>query len=84
MFTKWDQLEALHKRLEDQVSSGNVTSKDRAEVQRNLSAVSDILRVHQARANTRSSKEIEKQAPQEPDLELASLFSQEIQDLKSE
>ncbi|MFA5998717.1 MAG: peptide chain release factor 1 [Candidatus Babeliales bacterium] len=85
MFTKWDQLEALHKRLEDQVSSGNVTSKDRAEVQRNLSNVSDILNGHKELEKTRASlQETEKQAQQEQDVELVSLFNQEIQDLKSQ
>ncbi|HSW75658.1 MAG TPA: peptide chain release factor 1 [Candidatus Saccharimonadales bacterium] len=85
MFTKWDQLEALHKKLQDQVSSGNVTSKDRAEVQRNLSAIADILRVHNELEQTRATlQDTEKQAQQEQDVELASLFNQEIQDLKSQ
>ncbi|MCX5923882.1 MAG: peptide chain release factor 1, partial [Candidatus Dependentiae bacterium] len=85
MFTKWDQLEALHKRLEDQVSSGNVTSKDRAEVQRNLSNVSDILNGQKELEKSRASlQETEKQAQQEQDVELVSLFNQEIQDLKSQ
>ena len=85
MFTKWDQLEILQKKLEDQISSGSVTSKDRAEVQRNLSNVSDILTAHkQLELSLLSLNETEKQAQHEQDVELASLFLQEIEDLKAQ
>ncbi len=85
MFTKWDQLETLQKKLEDQISSGSVTSKDRAEVQRNLSQVSNVFAAYkQLEQSKLLFQETQKQAQQEQDVELASLFSQEVEDLQSQ
>ena len=83
MFTKWNQLENLQKQLEDQVSLGNVSSKERAEVQKNLSKVADILVMHkQLEKSKLSLQETVQQAQQEQDVELVSLFQQEIEELK--
>lgn len=85
MFTKWEQLDALYKKLEQQVIAGDVgSSKERAELQRNVSIISDILRIHQ------QQKEAEKmladaqvQLSQETDPELSAMFSEEITELKA-
>ena len=85
MFAKWDQLENLQKKLEDQISSGSVTSKDRAEVQRSLSQVSNVFASYQQLEKSKLSlQETQKQAQLEKDVELANLFSQEIEDLQSQ
>lgn len=84
MFTKWDQLEALYKKLESQILSGQqMSSKERSEVQRNASVLSDILKIHKdiTQTNTLLS-ETEKQAQQEQDAELALLYKQEVLDLQ--
>lgn len=84
MFTKWDQLEALYKKLESQILSGQqMSSKERSEVQRNASILSDILKIHEniKQTNTLLS-ETEKQAQQEQDAELALLYKQEVIDLQ--
>ena len=46
MFDKWEALQRLHSELEQKILSGNVTSKDRAQVQKDLSLFSDLLEVH--------------------------------------
>jgi len=85
VFAKWDQLENLQKKLEDQISSGSVTSKDRAEVQRSLSQVSNVFASYQQLEKSKLSlQETQKQAQLEKDVELANLFSQEIEDLQSQ
>lgn len=82
MFTKWNELKALCEKLEDQVASGNVTAKDRAEVQRNLSNVSDILAMYnQLEIDRATLKETEKQAQLENDVELVLMFKEEIKEL---
>lgn len=84
MFTKWDQLEALYKTLEQQVIQGDISSaKERAELQRNVSVISDILRVHtEIVAAQKQLLDAQQQATQESDPELAALFLQEIEDVK--
>jgi peptide chain release factor 1 len=85
MFTKWEQLETLYKKLEQQVISGEVGStKERAELQRNVSIISDILRVHQQQQEAEKMIiDAQAQLAQESDPELAALFSQEVEDLKN-
>lgn len=82
MFTKWDQLEALYKKLEAQILSGDMSSKDRSEIQKNASVVSDILNVHNTIVQTKNSlSEAQQQAQQEQDAELVLMYKQEIEDL---
>lgn len=84
MFNKWDQLEALYKKLEDQILSGDMPAKDRAQIQKNASVVSDILTVHREIEQTKALLEDTlKQAQQEQDAELVSLYKQEVVDLQA-
>jgi peptide chain release factor 1 len=84
MFTKWEQLEALYKKLEQQVISGEVGSgKQRAELQRNVSIISDILQVYnQQKEAEKMLADAQTQMAQETDSELKAMFFQEIEDLK--
>jgi peptide chain release factor 1 len=82
VFTKWDELETLYKKLEAQILSGSMQAKERSEVQRNASVVADILRVHHEIETTKTLlSDTQKQALQEQDVELALLYKQEIFDL---
>jgi len=84
MFTKWEQLEVLYKKLEQQLIAGEVSSsKERADLQRNVSIISDILRVRkeQNEAN-KMLVDAQNQMGQEADPELKAMFAQEIQDLQ--
>lgn len=85
MFTKWDQLEALYKKLEQQVIQGEVSStKERAELQRNISIITDILRVHGEQKETQTMlRDAQQQIAQEQDPELVAMFTQEVEDLKA-
>ncbi|OGB86019.1 peptide chain release factor 1 [candidate division TM6 bacterium RIFCSPHIGHO2_12_FULL_38_8] len=84
MFTKWDQLETLYKKLEAQILSGDIPSKDRSEIQKNASMISDILSVHQNIVHTKTVlSETQKQAEQEQDHELVALYRQEVIDLQN-
>lgn len=84
MFTKWDQLQELYKKLEQSVIQGNVTStKERAELQRNVSVISEILSKHEQIIQAQNLlQETQQQASGESDSELAALFLQEIQSLQ--
>mgnify|MGYP006387724699 FL=1 len=83
MFTKWDQLEALYKKLEAQILSGDIPAKDRSEIQRNASIISEILRVyHELEATKKLLSETKQQAAQEKDPELQELYQQETIDLE--
>lgn len=85
MFSKWDQLEAFYKKLEAQILSGAMSSKDRSEIQKNASDASEILRVHhEIEATKKALLESEKQVQQEQDVELVSLYKQEIIDLRAQ
>lgn len=83
MFTKWDQLEVLYKKLEHQLIQGDVSStKERAELQKNVSVISDILRVHQETlVLEKQLSEAQQQITQENDPELRALFAQESEDI---
>ncbi len=85
MFTKWEQLEALYKRLEQQLIAGEVDSaKERAELQRNVSIISDILQIyHQQKETQKLLADTQAQLNQETDSELKAMFLQEIEDLQA-
>ena len=83
MFTKWDQLEALYKKLEAQILSGDMPAKDRSEIQRNASVISDILRVYHELTSIKTVLSDTKiQEAQEKDAELVTLYKQEIIELQ--
>lgn len=84
MFKKWAELEALYKQLEEQVIQGNIVSqKERAQLQRNVSIISEILRVHAEIVQAEKQlQESQQQVTQETDPELLALFSQEIEDIQ--
>ncbi|MBP9765213.1 peptide chain release factor 1 [Candidatus Babeliales bacterium] len=84
MFTKWDQLKTLYAKLEQQLIAGEVSSsQQRAELQRNVSVISEILRVHDEQVRLSAQLQENKlQAQQEQDPELAALFVVEQQDLQ--
>lgn len=86
MFTKWDQLEALYKKLEQQIIQGDISSaKERAELQRNASFIGDILRVHAEQKRIEPLLlEAQQQVFKEQDPELAAMYAQEIDDLKAQ
>lgn len=82
MFDKWQQLQDLHTKLEEQIASGNINSKNRAEIQKNHATISNILSAHQVVEKTKNLlKETQEQAQSEKDSELAQLFYEEIKDL---
>lgn len=84
MFTKWEQLETLYKKLEQQLIAGEVGSaKERAELQRNVSIISNILEVYsQQKADEKMLVDAQAQMAQETDSELKAMFAQEIQDVE--
>jgi peptide chain release factor 1 len=83
VFTKWDQLDAFYKKLEAQILSGQMSSKDRSEIQKNASDISDILRVHhEIKSLTAVLSDTQTQAQQEQDAELVTLYKQELIELQ--
>lgn len=85
MFAKWDQLQSYYQELESRVTSGNVSSKDRAQVQKDLSAVSGILQTHKELQELQAQlQEAETQLSTEQDQELKDMFETEIVDLQSQ
>lgn len=84
MFNKWDKLQSLYQELEGKVLSGNVTSKDRAQVQKDLSFFAQLLRAHnEMQALIEEKNGAEAQFAQESDPEFKAMFESEITDLKS-
>ncbi len=83
MFNKWDKLKQLHTELEQKILSGNVTSKDRAQVQKDLSLFSELLQVHAVLQTLQKEyQEITVQQDQETDSELKTMFATELVDLQ--
>lgn len=84
MFDKWDKLQLLQQELEQKITSGNVSSKDRAQVQKDLSLFSELLQIHKTLSTLQSERQqAQLQYEQESDLELKSMFEAEISDLSS-
>jgi len=85
VFTKWDQLQSYYQELEQRVTSGNVSSKDRAQVQKDLSSVSEILQTYKdLEAFKAELADSQQQASEEQDQELKEMFETEIEDLQSQ
>ena len=85
MFTKWDKLQDYYQELESRVTSGNVSSKDRAQVQKDLAAASEILQAYQAVSSLQSElADAQAQLQAEQDSELQAMFEAEIDDLQSQ
>ncbi|MBI2344474.1 peptide chain release factor 1 [Candidatus Dependentiae bacterium] len=85
MFKKWEPLEVLYKKLEKQLIAGEVnTAKERAELQRNVSIISEILNIYnQQKEAEKMLSDAQMQIAQESDSELKAMFTQEIEDLHS-
>lgn len=84
MFDKWDKLQSLQQELEQKVNSGNVSSKDRAQVQKDLSLFSELLEMHKTISLLKSElQQAQTQYAQESDVELKSMFEMEIADLSA-
>ena len=82
MFNKWDKLQSLYQELEQKVLSGNVSSKDRGQVQKDLSFFSDLLKAYQEKqALITEQREAQDQYNAESDSELKVMFESEIKDL---
>lgn len=85
MFTKWEALKQLQAQLEQQLMAGDIAAKQRAEVQRNCSIVTQIIATHDAMIATQQTLiENKKQAAVEQDEQLVALFALEQQDLEQE
>lgn len=83
VFAKWDQLKALYQKLEAQIIAGDIPSNQRGEIQKNAAVISDILRVHnQMQEYISQIEQAKQQLLQEQDVELRSLYEQEITDLQ--
>ncbi|MBI2352813.1 peptide chain release factor 1 [Candidatus Dependentiae bacterium] len=83
VFDKWDALKRLHNELEQKILSGNVTSKDRAQIQKDLSLFSDLLEVHKTLESLKAEfHEAQLQHDNEADQELKDMFAVELQDLQ--
>ncbi len=84
MFDKWDKLQSLYQELEQRVLSGNVTSKDRAQVQKDLSFFADLLKIYNEQQVLRAEQAgAQAQYDQETDPEFKAMFESEITDLKT-
>lgn len=85
VFDKWAQLKEFYQDLQDKVVSGQVSSKDRAQVQKDLSSVSDILHVHNELTSLQAElTDAQAQLEAEADVELKQMFEAEIVDLQSQ
>lgn len=85
MFDKWDKLKSRYQELQDKVMSGQISSKDRAQVQKDLSSVSEILRVREELEACNSElSDAQAQFEAEADIELKEMFEAEISDLASQ
>ena len=84
MFDKWDKLQSYYQELEQQVTSGDVSSKDRAQVQKDLAAASELLQLYNELQELENElKQAQSQIDQESDQELKEMFIAEVQDLES-
>lgn len=82
MFNKWDKLQSLYQELEQKILSGNVSSKDRAQVQKDLSFFSDLLTAHKELQELQAEqKSAQDQYEAEADAEFKAMFESEIADL---
>lgn len=85
MFANWDQLLSFYKELELKVTSGNVSSKERAQVQKDLAAASELLQTHKEIQELYDQvQEAQGQLSTEQDQELKDMFEAEITDLQSQ
>lgn len=85
MFDKWDKVQSYYQELESQITSGTVSSKDRAQVQKDLAAASELLQLYnEIKALKSELEEAELQASTESDQELKEMFEAEIVDITSQ
>lgn len=83
MFDKWDQLKSLSQDLQDKVMSGQVSSKERAQVQKDLSFATELVQAHGELESLKSElSDAQEQFAAESDAELKEMFQAEIEDLQ--
>ena len=85
MFVKWDQLQAYYKELETKITSGSVSSKERGQIQKEFSELSEILQTHQELSDLQNQlQDAQSQLLAEQDQELKDMFEAEIAELQSQ